>query len=110
MMTYDRYTPQKENIEDEDVNCLHQQYNFAIVTKIVVFNTFRFLVAINFGSGTETRKYTDTHDTIPEEADVELTTENGVKLQVGNTASLTSLELGPYQGVVLSWEYVAKEL
>ncbi|XP_071101382.1 alpha-glucosidase-like isoform X1 [Haliotis cracherodii] len=69
-----------------------------------------FLVAINFGSGTETRKYTDTHKTIPEEADVELTTENGVKLQVGNTASLTSLELGPYQGVVLSWEYVAKEL
>ncbi|XP_067685673.1 alpha-glucosidase-like isoform X2 [Haliotis asinina] len=69
-----------------------------------------FLVAINFGSGTETRKYTDTHDTIPESADVELTTENGVKLQVGGTAQCASLELGPYQGVVLSWEYVAKEL
>ncbi|XP_076437122.1 alpha-glucosidase-like isoform X2 [Babylonia areolata] len=69
-----------------------------------------FLVALNFANTTVWKNYGGTYNTIPGEASVALRTGSDVKYNKGDKVSTSGLELGPHQGVVLSWDYVAKEL
>lgn len=67
-----------------------------------------YLVAVNFGPNTEKRDFIGSHDTIPETGEVVLSHSSSYELEA--EAELGSLEIGPYGGVVVSWDYVAKEL
>ncbi|XP_045209574.2 alpha-glucosidase-like [Mercenaria mercenaria] len=67
-----------------------------------------YLVAVNFGPNSETRDYIGSHDTIPDKAEVVLSHSSSYSLE--DEVELNSLEVGPYGGVVVSWDYVAKEL
>ena len=69
-----------------------------------------YLVAINFGSKAETHDYTSYHSTIQAAATVELTTGSDVGFSVEDEVNADSLTLGPLQGIVVSWDYKAKEL
>ncbi|KAL8564649.1 hypothetical protein ACOMHN_004143 [Nucella lapillus] len=69
-----------------------------------------FLVALNFANTTVSKNYAGTYSTIPSEASVVLRTGSDVRHKKGDKVSTSGLELGPHQGVVLSWDYVAKEL
>lgn len=69
-----------------------------------------YLIAINFGQATETNDFTGTHSTIKTTATVELTTGNDVGYKVGSDISTESITLQSHQGIVVSWNYAAKEL
>ncbi|KAK7092497.1 hypothetical protein V1264_008234 [Littorina saxatilis] len=69
-----------------------------------------FLVALNFANTSATRSYHGTYYTIPSEATVALRTGSDVPYTKGDKVSTSGVYLGPHQGVVLSWDYVAKEL
>ncbi|KAL4228367.1 Alpha-amylase domain [Mactra antiquata] len=67
-----------------------------------------YLVAVNFGTSSVTRDFTGSHDTIPSEAVVALS--HMSSQEVEDDADPSSLEIGPMGAVVVSWDYVAKEL
>lgn len=67
-----------------------------------------YLVAVNFGPNKESRDYRGSHDTIPDKAEVVLS--QGSEYDLEDEVEMKSLEIGPYGGVVVSWDYVAKEL
>ncbi|XP_064644362.1 amino acid transporter heavy chain SLC3A1-like isoform X2 [Lineus longissimus] len=69
----------------------------------------RYLVAINFGIATSKDDYPAALSVIPAEATVILTTENGVSYKMEDKVETKKLELGPQQGVVLTWDYIIKE-
>ena len=71
---------------------------------------FRYLVAINFGNKAETHDYTSYHSTIQAAATAVLTTGSDVGFNVEDEVEADSLTLGPLQGIVVSWDYKAKEL
>lgn len=71
---------------------------------------FRYLVAINFGNKAETHDYTSYHSTIQADAIAELITGSDVGFSVEDDVEADSLRLGPMQGIVVSWDYKAKEL
>lgn len=68
----------------------------------------RYLVAINFGDNTAIKNFVGSHDTIPSEAVVVLA--QGAPYEKEDDADTSSLEIGPRGAVVVSWDYVAKEL
>lgn len=67
-----------------------------------------YLVAVNFGNITVSRNFIGSHDTVPEEAVVAMS--HGNSYAVEDEVNPGSLELGPYGALVISWDYVAKEL
>ncbi|XP_069120291.1 amino acid transporter heavy chain SLC3A1-like [Argopecten irradians] len=67
-----------------------------------------YLVAINFGTSAQLRKYYG-YTSVEKDAEVAMTTGPDVSYKVESEVTTTSITLGPYQGVVLSWDYVAKE-
>ena len=69
---------------------------------------FRYLIAINFGENSVTRDFTGSHDTIQTDAVVVLA--HGASYAVEDEVDTSKLELGPFGAVVVSWDYVAKEL
>ena len=96
---------------------LFRYFSFVILYKEIIaisiylfYFYFRYLVAINFGSKAETHDYTSYHSTIQAAATVELTTGSDVGFSVEDEVNADSLTLGPLQGIVVSWDYKAKEL
>lgn len=69
---------------------------------------YSYLVALNFGATKVTADFVGSHDTIPSEAVVALA--HGAPYEVEDDAVLSSLEIDGYGGLVVSWDYVAKEL
>lgn len=69
-----------------------------------------YLVAINFANTAQTRDYAKSHSTIQSKASFQLTTGGSESFDADTDVDTTSLTLGPMQGVVVSWDYVAKEL
>ncbi|KAK7481050.1 hypothetical protein BaRGS_00027686 [Batillaria attramentaria] len=69
-----------------------------------------FLVALNFANETVSRSFRGAYETIPSQGSVALVTGTDVSYTKGDKISTSGVTLGPYQGVVLSWDYVAKEL
>lgn len=67
-----------------------------------------YLVAINFGENHVTRDFTGSHDTIQSEAVVALV--RGASYALEDEVDTSKLELGPFGALVVSWDYVAKEL
>ncbi|WAR05031.1 MALT-like protein [Mya arenaria] len=67
-----------------------------------------YLVAVNLSPDTVTRDFTGSHHTIESEATVALS--RGSSYAVDDDADTSKLEIGPYGAVVVSWDYVAKEL
>ena len=63
---------------------------------------------MNFGSNTAKRDFIGSHDTIPEKGQVVLSHSSSYDLE--DEVELGGLEIGPFGGVVVSWDYVAKEL
>lgn len=75
----------------------------------VTFNSlYRYLVAINFGTNTVTRDFSGSHDTIQSVAVVSLV--HGAPYELEDEVDPAKLELGPFGAVVVSWDYMAKEL
>ncbi|CAL1533888.1 unnamed protein product [Lymnaea stagnalis] len=67
-----------------------------------------YLVALNFVN-TETKKtLAGKHSTIPGSATIEITW--GSSRRQGGSAGLDPLALAPFEGIVVSWDYKAKEL
>ncbi|XP_069120290.1 alpha-glucosidase-like isoform X2 [Argopecten irradians] len=69
-----------------------------------------YLVIINFSHEEQTRDYYTSHGSIEKAATVELTTGNDVSYYPEDDIDTRSITLGGYQGIVVSWDYVAKEL
>ncbi|XP_033732800.1 maltase 2-like [Pecten maximus] len=69
-----------------------------------------YLVVINFSHEEQTRDYYLSHGSIEKAATVELTTGSDVGYYPEDDIDTRSITLGSYQGVVVSWDYVAKEL
>ncbi|XP_061173906.1 alpha-glucosidase-like [Saccostrea echinata] len=69
-----------------------------------------YLVAINFAETAQKRDYTSSHSTIQTKASFDLTTGGSESFDADTDVDPSSLTLGPMQGVVVSWDYVAKEL
>lgn len=69
-----------------------------------------FLVALNFANQSVTGNFYGTYETIPSEGSVTLVTGKDVGYAKGDKISTSGVNLGPYHGIVISWDYVAKEL
>ncbi|OWF43494.1 neutral and basic amino acid transport protein rBAT-like isoform X2 [Mizuhopecten yessoensis] len=69
-----------------------------------------YLIAINFSHEEQTRDFYTSHDSIEKAATVEFTTGNDVSYNMEDNVDTRSITLGGFQGVVVSWDYVAKEL
>ncbi|XP_048728393.2 alpha-glucosidase-like isoform X2 [Ostrea edulis] len=69
-----------------------------------------YLVAINFASVPQKRDYTKFHSTIQSTASFDLTTGGSESFDSDIDVDTSDLTLGPMQGVVVSWDFVAKEL
>lgn len=69
-----------------------------------------YLVAINFGDNAETHDYTSSHGTIQSTATAVKTTGSDVGFSVDDDVETESLRLSPLQGIVVSWDFKAKEL
>ncbi|OWF43493.1 neutral and basic amino acid transport protein rBAT-like [Mizuhopecten yessoensis] len=67
-----------------------------------------YLVAINFGTTSQTRSYYG-YASVEKDAEVAMTSGPDVGLEVESEVTTDSITLGPKQGVVLSWDFVAKE-
>ncbi|KAL3837297.1 hypothetical protein ACJMK2_022664 [Sinanodonta woodiana] len=65
-----------------------------------------YLVAINFGSGEVSGDFTGSHSSVQVKGTVEIDSEYSSEADVDPK----SLKLKPYNGVVVSWDYMAKEL
>lgn len=91
-------------------NILSQYYYNQTVYYVVFFYHLRYLVAINFANTAQSRDYAKAHSTIQSKASFELTTGGSESFDADTDVDTSSLTLGPQQGVVVSWDYVAKEL
>lgn len=69
-----------------------------------------YLVAINFGVRAEKHDYTSYHSTIQSPATAVLVTGSDVGFSVDDDVNTNSLTLSPLQGIVVSWDFKAKEL
>ncbi|XP_025080425.1 maltase A2-like [Pomacea canaliculata] len=69
-----------------------------------------FLVALNFVNQTVTKSFCGAYSTIASQGEVVLVTSSDVIYKKGNSVSCSGVQLGPYQGLVMSWNYAAKEL
>lgn len=69
-----------------------------------------YLVAINFANAAQSRDYAKAHSTIQSKASFQLTTGGSESFDADTDVDTSNLKLGPLQGVVVSWDYVAKEL
>lgn len=67
-------------------------------------------MAINFASVPQKRDYTKFHSTIQSTASFDLTTGGSESFDSDTDVDTSDLTLGPMQGVVVSWDFVAKEL
>lgn len=69
-----------------------------------------YLVALNFAGKEVTKDFSGVHGTIPDSATVEIVSGVGALHSKGESANLNSLSLAPSEGIVVSWDYKAKEL
>lgn len=67
-------------------------------------------MAINFAKKAQLRDYAKARSTIQSKASFQLTTGGSESFDADTDVDTSSLTLGPLQGVVVSWDYVAKEL
>ncbi|XP_033760798.1 neutral and basic amino acid transport protein rBAT-like [Pecten maximus] len=67
-----------------------------------------YLVAINFGTSSQTRSYYG-YTSVEKDAEVAMTSGPDVDMEVEAEVTTDSITLGANQGVVLSWDFVAKE-
>ncbi|XP_052254357.1 alpha-glucosidase-like isoform X1 [Dreissena polymorpha] len=67
-----------------------------------------YLVAINFGPNKVSRDFIGSHDTISPEGVIAMT--RGTAYSVDDKVNPAKLEIEAYGAVVVSWDYVAKEL
>lgn len=74
------------------------------------YSHIRYLVAINFGGSSETHDYTSFHSTIDATSSAVMTTGSDVGFNTDADVDTTKLTLGPLQGIVVSWDFKAKEL
>ncbi|KAH9498211.1 Neutral and basic amino acid transport protein rBAT [Bulinus truncatus] len=90
------------------VRVLHDEFVFSFVRE---FDGEKgYLVALNFGH-TETKKsLTGRHSTIPGSATVEIAWGKDKVHSKGGSARLDPVTLAPYEGIVVTWDYKAKEL
>uniref|UniRef100_A0A0B7B5B9 Glycosyl hydrolase family 13 catalytic domain-containing protein n=1 Tax=Arion vulgaris TaxID=1028688 RepID=A0A0B7B5B9_9EUPU len=94
------YGDYAKGIQDDEVFSFVREYD----------GQHGFLVALNFVNKTVNKAYTGVHETIPGSAKVELVTGAGATHSKGDNADLTNLPLAPFEGIVVSWDYQAKEL
>ncbi|KAK3757983.1 hypothetical protein RRG08_058295 [Elysia crispata] len=69
-----------------------------------------YLVALNFASQPATKQVHGLHKTVPGSAKVEVVGGAKPLHRKGESADLDPLRLMPYEGIVVSWDYEAKEL
>lgn len=67
-------------------------------------------MALNFAGKEVTKDFSGVHTTIPDSATVEIVSGAGALHSKAGSANLNSLSLAPSEGIVLSWDYKAKEL
>lgn len=70
----------------------------------------RYLVAINFGPNKVSRDFSGSHGTIPSELLGVIAMTRGTSYSVDDKVNPAMLEIEAYGAVVVSWDYVAKEL
>ena len=69
-----------------------------------------YLVAVNFGFSKLSATFTGSHSTIPNTGKVELVSGSNSGITRGQSIGLDPLTLAAEEGVVISWDYEAKEL
>ncbi|XP_050405062.1 alpha-glucosidase [Patella vulgata] len=69
-----------------------------------------YIVAVNVANKTASYDFSGTHESLPELVSVVLTTNTAGTYSVGDELSPSGITLLPYEGIVGSWKYVAKEL
>ncbi|GFO34016.1 neutral and basic amino acid transport protein rbat [Plakobranchus ocellatus] len=69
-----------------------------------------YLVALNFASQPATKQLHCLHQTVPTSAKVEIVSGTDALHTRGGSADLDPIKLMPYEGIVVSWDYEAKEL
>ncbi|CAG5126663.1 unnamed protein product [Candidula unifasciata] len=69
-----------------------------------------YLVALNFAGKDVQKDFRGVHPSIPASATVEIVTGKGARHTKSGSAHLNSLALAPFEGIVVSWDYKAKEL
>ncbi|GFR96779.1 neutral and basic amino acid transport protein rBAT [Elysia marginata] len=69
-----------------------------------------YLVALNFASKSATKQLHGLHETVPGSAKVEIVAGTKTNHRRGSSAGLSPVKLKPYEGIVVSWDYKAKEL
>ncbi|XP_060067990.1 neutral and basic amino acid transport protein rBAT-like [Ylistrum balloti] len=67
-----------------------------------------YLIAINFGTTSQTRSYFG-YTSVEKDAEVAMVSGPDVGLEVESEVTTDSITLGPSQGIVVSWDYLAKE-
>lgn len=67
-------------------------------------------MALNFAGKEVTKDFSGVHATIPDSATVEIVSGVGALHSKAGSANLNSLSLAPSEGIVVSWDYKAKEL
>ena len=67
-------------------------------------------MALNFASQPSTKQLHGLHETVPSSAKVEVVGGTDALHQMGRSAGLDPVKLMPYEGIVVSWDYEAKEL
>ena len=83
--------------------CVNESFDWSMFSL-----AHRYLVAINFGDDSTITNFVGSHATIPGEAVVTLV--HGAPYAVEDEIDPSSLEIGAHGAVVVSWDYVAKEL
>ncbi|KAK6970209.1 Neutral and basic amino acid transport protein rBAT, partial [Biomphalaria glabrata] len=69
-----------------------------------------YLVALNFADKEARKTLKGRHSTIPGSASVEVAWGDKKLHSKGGSAGLDPVTLAPYEGIVVSWDYKAKEL
>ena len=81
---------------------------FDLSYNVYLYHFIRYLVAINFGANSESRDFSDSHSTV--QSKVIVTLSHGTEYAVDDEVESDDLTIGPYGGLVVSWDYMAKEL
>lgn len=67
------------------------------------------MVAVNFGATSQTRSFYGRYTNVEKEAEVAMTSGPDVGLVLEDKVMTDSITLGPLQGVVVTWDFVANE-
>ncbi|KAK3105977.1 hypothetical protein FSP39_009976, partial [Pinctada imbricata] len=109
------YIKNLTKLRQQDSFVIGEYHSFTVDNQIVSFvrefdGKKGYLVAVNFGTSSATRDFTAGHSTIEKTATVEFSTGSAAGFEMEADVDTSELSLPPNQGVVVSWDYVAKEL